>query len=149
MTELSEAQQEREKIYLEAIEHLLLFNAVPTQDLPKMGNWSAGRLIDMVGAIKQIHKDADTTIKFLNGVIDSKATPDELEGKKTIDGEKFKLKFVPMEQNRVKTEYATAAVTRLARLVYQGDPDIETKVQREVQGIYAPVDMTQHRYDRI
>lgn len=147
MTELTAAQLKREKTYKEATESLLLFNGV--KEMPKMGNWTPARLVDMVGEMKEIEKDAKKTINMLNSVIDSKITPEELEGKKAISGEKYSMKISPVSQYRLDTDLARAKITELAKKLYKDNPECDKLVADELDYCHKTIDMSQHRYDEL
>lgn len=150
MTELTALQEERHKEYLEGAEHLIMFNAI--KEMPKMGNMSASRLVDMVGCIKVLEKDVKKTVGLLNGIIDSKLTPEELEGTKSIIGEKYSMKITPVTQYRLKEDLAKQKIIELATIVHRDIADLDARnlaIQKELAACMYDLDMSQHRYESL
>lgn len=141
MAELTAKQQALFKQYESAIEHLIGFNGI--KEMPKMGNMTPARLVDIVGNLKVVEKDAKKTIDLLNGIIDSKIE----EGETEVKGENYTMKLVEVEQMRLNGDLAKATIKNLVKRLGEFYPDFdEAKANQLIADCHLPLYMTQHKY---
>lgn len=125
---------EKEAHYNEGIKNLMPWVG---DTLPNMSNYTPERLVDEVGILKELEKDAKKVIATLNGIIDSKNPENEV-----IKGENYKLTIIPVTQMRLDAELAKSKIRELAKLCGK-EPDLE------VEACILPIDMSQHRYSAV
>lgn len=138
MAKKPKTQVQKHNLYQDACDELLQFFG---EEMPKMGNWTPEKMVDMVGLWKELSTDLEKYSKTLNGLIDARISKETT----SVSGSMYVMKLTPVTQNRVNAEQAQMKVRELCkRLGYD-----EQQIQREIAGIYAEINMVQHRYDEI
>lgn len=118
-------EQKRADLY--AAVDILIPYTMP--DFPQMGNRTPGSIVDDAGPLKELHKLSETAVKTLNGIIDSKMMPGELE----VKGEKHKMKITKVTQRKLHQETAKRVLEEIDRL----------------EECMYDLDMDQHRYSKV
>lgn len=139
---------QRSKAYNDATEELIQFFG---DDLPAMGNWTPEKMVDMVGLIKIVVADGEQIVKTLHGLIDLK-----LDGRTEIAGENYIMTYKPMTQFRITNASAESVVRQLCTLLDGATLPDGTKItmtqealDKWLQALKGPIDMSQHRYEKI
>jgi len=101
------------------------------QEFPSMGNRTPGSIVDDVGPLKEVIKEAEKVVKILQGIVDSKMTP--ADGN-IIKGENYSMKLVPVTQRKLDQGKAKEILQRL------GIPEDDYMYD---------LDMSQHRFSKL